>query len=130
MRSPLWQVTSRGAAFLQNDGLEDRELLDRIPPVFPPKTTLTHAANRNLRWNIEKCIEPNDARPDASGDANRRVDIARPDARREAVLGVIGEANDFLDVVEGYDRHHGAECFLSCKRRRQGDVGENGRLKE
>jgi hypothetical protein len=54
----------------------------------------------------------------SASDANRRVDIARPDARREAVLRVIGEANYFFDVVEGYDRHHGAKCFLSCKRRR------------
>ena len=44
----LRQVTGSGAAFLEYDGLEDRKLLDRIPPILPPEATLAHAANGNL----------------------------------------------------------------------------------
>ena len=44
------------------------------------------------------------------------IQVLRPDARGQAVLGVVGVADHFFFVVERRDRDDRAEDFLAIRR--------------
>ena len=61
------------------------------------------------------------------GEPQGAVDVLREDARREAELGVVRQADRFVDVGERRERDGGAEEFFAADPHRRFHVVENRR---
>ena len=75
-------------------------------------------------------IDPDDASLDASGDLKRAIDVLRPDGRREAVAGVVGEGDRFIRRAKGRGDQHRAEDFFAREHGGRVDAGDQGRRVE
>ena len=60
----------------------------------------------------------------------RFVDIAGPDGSGESVGGVVGAANDFLNIAELENAHDGPEDFFAGDVHLVGNTGEDGGFDE
>ncbi len=68
---------------------------------------LLEAAPHRLAGRRLAVVDPDHAGPDGPGGARSALrDVAGPDRRRQAVLGVVGHGGHLVDVVE---REHGGD---------------------
>src|SRR5688500_17269883 len=100
--------------------------------VRAPQTALLDAAPRRLRdaVRVEHFVDHDGARLDAARDAPAAAEVARPDARRQPELAVVGEPDGLLLVAEGHKGEDGAEGLLAHHGHRVVNAREHGRLVE
>src|SRR5437764_11880983 len=80
---------------------------------FAADAALFHAAEGDAQVAHEPAVYPDGAGVDFFGDAMGAIQALRPDARGQAVVGVVGVADDFFFVVERRDRDDRAEDFFA-----------------
>src|SRR5436309_579383 len=94
--------------------LLDLEILVEAPGAeLAAVAGLLEAAPGRLDRRRLHVVDPDDAGAQPAHGAHRLEEIARPDGRGEAVVGVVGDAVRFLLVVERDDRHHRTEYLLA-----------------
>src|ERR1051325_11295812 len=73
---------------------------------------LAHAAEGYAKVAQEPAVDPDGAAVDCGGDAVGSLQVARPEARREAVLRRVRERDGLLFAVERRDRDDRTEDLL------------------
>src|SRR5213592_2594985 len=89
------------------------EKAKRFLTAFAADAALFHAAEGDAQVAHEPAVYPDGAGVNFFGDAMGAVQVLRPDARGQAVVGVVGVSDHFLFVIEGRDRDDWAENFLA-----------------
>lgn len=97
---------------------------------FAADTAGFHTAEGNTQIAHQPAIYPDCTGVDFFRDAMRAVQILRPQARGQAVVGIIGVTDHFLFIVEWRDRDDRAEDFFAISATRDGQMGDNRRLEE
>src|SRR2546430_607319 len=87
--------------------------MECLHAAFAADTTLFHAAERNAQVADQPAIYPDCAGVDSLGDAMGATQILCPDARRQAVVAVVGVIDDFFFAVEGRDCYDWAKDFFA-----------------
>ena len=72
-----------------------------------------HAAERDAEIADEPAVYPDGAGIDAFGHAMSATQVLGPDTGGEALIAVVGVADDFFFVVERRDRDDGSENFFT-----------------
>ncbi|MNZ78193.1 hypothetical protein D3C78_967580 [compost metagenome] len=75
-------------------------------------------------------VDPDHAVFQLLGDLEHPGDIAAVEVRGQAVLGGVGQRNDFFVAVEAHQRRHRAEDFFFQQLHARADIGQHGRLEE
>ncbi|MNJ43952.1 hypothetical protein D3C77_389820 [compost metagenome] len=75
-------------------------------------------------------VDPDHAVFQLLGDLEHPGDIAAVEVRRQAVLGGVGQGDDFLVAVEAHQCRHRAEDFFFQQFHARADIGQHGRLEE
>src|SRR3954447_4328658 len=97
------------AADVDPDRLDVRVLLERMDRLVAPEPRLLEAAERRGDVAVVEAVDPDDAGAQGSCEPMRTRHIACPDGGREAVHGVVRDA-DCLVLVDERDRgKHRAE---------------------
>ena len=112
------------------DGLELGEGVDAEPAELAPDAAFLVAAERQLRVALEEGVDPDRARPDGSAHADGGVEVAGPDAGRQAELRGVRDPGRLLGRVEGQDGEDRAEDLLARDPHRRRDAGEDRGLDE
>src|SRR2546422_3068881 len=96
-----------------------------LAPQLTPEAALLVAAEGDGGVIDAVAVDPHGPRLQRPRGPMRLLDIARPDAGRETVEGVVGPAQHLLEVLEPDDREDGAEDLLACDLHRVLDAGEH-----
>src|SRR5437764_15312353 len=88
------------------------EEAERFLTAFAADAALFHAAKGDTQVTHEPAIYPYGAGVNFFGDAMGAIQVLRPDARGQAVVGVVGVADDFFFVVECRDGDDRSEDFV------------------
>src|SRR5579864_9454652 len=106
----------------QIDLVNDRAILDEVVDcgyaVQPAETALLVAAFFRLVVDDRPVVDPDGARLQLTGDAQRTVHIRGPDRRSEPVLGFVREGDRLVFAVEGLHNQDRAEHLLLRDRHR------------
>src|SRR6266536_5535398 len=86
--------------------------LEPVPPAFAAEARLLVAAEGRARIEAVVGVRPHDARAQALGHPEDPRTFLRPDARAQAVRGVVRLLDRLLRSAEGENREHGAEDLL------------------
>lgn len=100
--------------------------IQTIAAAFAPDTGLFKAAGRELRAAGDSGIHPQSARFQIAEALDRFIQIRRPDAGRQPVAGVIGNADRLFIAVEWGDAEHRAEDLFAENGHFRGHIIENG----
>src|ERR1700756_117036 len=74
------------------------EEVERLEAALAADAALLHPAERDTEVAEEPAVDPDGAAVDGGGDAMRAGEVARPDARREAVARRVRERDRFRFV--------------------------------
>src|SRR5699024_5450619 len=102
-----------GASPRHADILGFGEKAQRLRTAFAAMTGMLHAAERRAQVAQHPAVDPDDAEIQPRGDAVRARGIGGPERGGQAVVGGVGDGHGVVLVIEGNQRHHGAEDFLA-----------------
>ena len=88
------------------------------------------AAERCVRGQLVVGVDPHTPGLNRLRDAERAVDVLRPDGAAEPVLAVVRHLDDLRFVVELDEADDRAEDLFACDAHVVRDVGDDGRLHE
>src|SRR6185437_190707 len=121
----------RRSTQVQDDGLLLGEVLKHgFERCFLAEPRLLDAAIGHIGLHYQILVHLNEARFQALRRIERSLEVARPDRRGEAVIGVVGLTNGVLIIAELDDASHRAEDLLAANLVVVGDAGEDHRLHE
>src|SRR5579884_4154500 len=100
--------------------------LQAVAAAFPAETRLAVAAEGAGGVEAVEGVGPHDAGPQALRHPQDAAALVGPDARRQAVGGVVGLLDRLGRGAEGEEREHRAEDLLPGDAVRGGDAGEDG----
>src|SRR5207302_4674365 len=88
-----------------------RVRFDTLASILPPPARLLVTSERHRVIEPHAAIDPYSAGFDPAGELVSQTDVARPDARRQTILGVIRHAHDTVEIliIDGHCTDHGAE---------------------
>jgi hypothetical protein len=89
------------------------EEAQRFVTAFAADAALFHAAERNAQVAHQPAIHPDRSGVNFFRDAMRAIQVLRPDARGQTVVGIVSVADHFIFVVERRDRDDRAEDLLA-----------------
>ena len=104
-----------------------QKLSDALDPALAAVAALLHAAERRRRATTGRAVDRHEAGLERGRQAVGARQVARLDVGGEAVLGVVGESDGLVLVVERRHRQHRSEDLLLRQRAGVVDVGEEGR---
>ena len=104
---------AREAAGLGLWRVGDSVLGQALAPALAAEAAFPIAAEAGRRVEHVGRIDPDHASLDARRDLKSAIDVLRPDGRREAVAGVVGESDRLVRRAEGRGDQHGAEDFFA-----------------
>src|ERR1700682_1126121 len=110
------------------DRLDVDELLDSIRPELAAEARALHAPKREPRVGGDHSVDENKSRLDAFRQLLGALDVGGPDGRAEPEVGVVGDSQRVLGVL---DPDHGGdwtERLLVVGRHSRAHVGEHRRL--
>src|SRR4029077_20431559 len=110
---PQKRSTTRHGSFCDADIFWFSEKTECFLPAFTADAALFHAAEGHTEVAHQPAVHPHRARVNLFRDAMGAAQVLRPDARGEAVFGVVCIADHFLFFVKRCDRNHGSEDFLA-----------------
>src|SRR5579863_4728004 len=115
---------------LYSDRLDLGVILQRVFTELAPDTRLFVAAKRSGGIEDVEAIDPHRARSNGVRHGVRLRDVASPHGGRQTVERFVRAVNNFVEVLEAQDGHHGPENFLLGNLHAVLDVAENRRLDE
>lgn len=95
---------------------------------FPADAALLITAEGRPFGNLVVRIDPHAARFDGAGHAQGLVDVTAPDGAAQAVLAVVGQADDLVFRMEFENDGHGPEDFFAGDTHVVGHVADQGRF--
>src|SRR6185312_7138745 len=113
---PHHRAGATSASLRDADVLGLGEEPEGVDPAFAAHARMLDPAKWGAQVAQHPTVDPHDAKVDARGDLVRAREIAGPHRRRESVIGVVGDRDGVVLVVEGDQRHHRAEDFLAVRR--------------
>ena len=116
--------------FCDADVLRFGEKAERFVAAFAADAALFHSAKRDAQIAHEPAVYPDGAGVNSLRDAMGATQILRPDARGEAVFGVVRVADHFFFVVERRDGDDRAEDFFAIGAAGDRQSGDDGWRKE
>ncbi len=110
---------SLGCIRISNSVFRDANILglgkkaERFFAAFATDAALFHPAEGDAQVAHQPAIHPNRAGVNLLRDAMGAAEVLRPNARGEAVFGVVGVADNFVFLVEGRDRDDGSKNLFA-----------------
>src|SRR5580693_10004223 len=114
-RRTCWSGARATATDLQlrRDGLDFGVVVEDFVAHLPAPAGLLVPAERQRRVEYVVTVDPDCAGPELLGEGVGLGDVLGPDARAEAVLAVVGDAGDLLQVGERRGDQDRAEDLLA-----------------
>src|ERR1022692_207759 len=132
-RGGPWRCPSRYAARrsqLGGDGLYLGVVVEHLVAHFTSPAGLLVPAEGQRGVEHVVAVDPDGAGPELLRQGMRLGDVLGPDARAEAVLRVVGDGGDLVQVAERGGDQDRAEDLLADDLHVRAGVGEHGRLDE
>src|SRR3546814_16222319 len=79
-------------------------------------------------WSSDVCSSDLHPGLDFASEPKRLVDVAREDRGAQAIFGVVGKPEGFIEVIERIERRDRPEGFLGRYLHPGLDTGEDGRM--
>src|SRR5215471_2825085 len=125
-RSIAEGVGGRGGLEVNDDGFKLGEVMQGFEAVLAPHARELVAAIRQHPVRRAEGVDGDEPGFELGSDAMGAPDIRGPEAGDEAVIHLVGEADDLLFAVERHCREHGAEDLFLREARIVVDVGKDG----
>src|SRR5512134_2111966 len=119
------------AAALERDPARLGELVDTRTAAVSAEAAPTHAAERHVRLVVHGAVvDVRHAGVQSARDREAALLVARDDAGREAVLGVVRDLDGLVDAADGYHGSDGPERLFAHDLHVTRDVRQDSGLEE